>query len=731
MPEPEEVKPLKEWTLMFYFASDNPLASGIVSQLKAIKDAGFHQQANVVAYFDPQPKNMQSHFFDVNLVDKLRRPDNSQFNFTANDPFVRTLVLDKLWASRDRNTKTKIKKYLESKYEIDYKPPTPPKGLCEEQDPQESLKSFLSFCATKYKARHYMLLILGHGVVVGNDIFLFDENIPDDDDEFTTNDNDNPRPEAITGKKPARHSLTLKNMGKELKSFKEKISKHNGQLELVGLHSCSMSGIEVAYELQDKANYLLASQGPAYVGSWPYKQILLRIFNDLDSAFFKAKDIEFSSLVTKLNQRSNQYLVKFFKCRDILNQAKGSKPLRSALASELNRLVKEPDFHKSEWARRVKKSEKTKNFMTELKELGDENVLETDLLWLNRMLLQDAFRSEITDKPIKESFKPDVKETLIRIFGYCINNSFDFQLAGYSFDMALCDLAKVRDVMTEPLKELISALSDGLNSEKVGALPDRNGIIKKMILLAHWDAQSFWQEQYTDLFDFCFCLFERCKPHVQMNSYLGRISGACKKMMEVMERGSENDNDRLIVRSEFIGPAYQFSHGFSVFFPWSEPIDTLFMKRYKDYTFTQAFLSKPKKKKEKEKEEKEDFSASWLGFLETYFKETKRGTRRDDEDTIAAIMDKPVMDISRDSFNLELLQVLESISDSVFSSADQLGKGGVKEGSRDPAGDECECPSIKNYPGITRRIGKGRQTREENEKGKWINTSITRQIFEL
>src|SRR6185436_647363 len=108
MPEPEEVKPLKEWTLMFYFASDNPLASGIVSQLKAIKDAGFHQQANVVAYFDPQPKNMQSHFFDVNLVDKLRRPDNSQFNFTANDPFVRNLVLDKLWASRDRNTKTKV-----------------------------------------------------------------------------------------------------------------------------------------------------------------------------------------------------------------------------------------------------------------------------------------------------------------------------------------------------------------------------------------------------------------------------------------------------------------------------------------------------------------------------------------------------------------------------------------------------------------------------------------------
>ena len=43
----------KEWTIMFYFATDNPLAVSAVSQLKAIKDAGFHHAANVVAQFDP------------------------------------------------------------------------------------------------------------------------------------------------------------------------------------------------------------------------------------------------------------------------------------------------------------------------------------------------------------------------------------------------------------------------------------------------------------------------------------------------------------------------------------------------------------------------------------------------------------------------------------------------------------------------------------------------------
>jgi hypothetical protein len=51
--EPSTERETKEWTLMFYFASDNPLAPSIVSQLKSIKDAGFHPDANVIARFDP------------------------------------------------------------------------------------------------------------------------------------------------------------------------------------------------------------------------------------------------------------------------------------------------------------------------------------------------------------------------------------------------------------------------------------------------------------------------------------------------------------------------------------------------------------------------------------------------------------------------------------------------------------------------------------------------------
>src|SRR5215210_6662189 len=87
----------KEWTLMFYFASDNPLAPGVVSQLKALKQAGFHPDANVIAQFDPQTEGTPTHIFDVNLINKLKHHGAPNIGFDGNDPFVRNLLEDKLW----------------------------------------------------------------------------------------------------------------------------------------------------------------------------------------------------------------------------------------------------------------------------------------------------------------------------------------------------------------------------------------------------------------------------------------------------------------------------------------------------------------------------------------------------------------------------------------------------------------------------------------------------------
>src|ERR1044072_2031702 len=89
-------KNTKKWTLMFYFASDNPIAPGIVSQLKEIKNAGYDRAVNVVAQFDPYTAGTSTHVFDVNLYNKCRYKDECKF-FEGDDPYVRNLVLDKVW----------------------------------------------------------------------------------------------------------------------------------------------------------------------------------------------------------------------------------------------------------------------------------------------------------------------------------------------------------------------------------------------------------------------------------------------------------------------------------------------------------------------------------------------------------------------------------------------------------------------------------------------------------
>src|SRR5258708_22124475 len=164
----------QEWTLMFYFASDNPLAPNIVPQLKAIKNAGFHRQVNVIAQFDPAAEGMPTQIFDVNLVNKLTYPGELSFSPAGNDPYVRSLVMDKLWGAGENadEMRAKIAQHLSAipGAEI-YDPPIPPSDETvdgNELGPKKSLPYFLHFCAKNYPARHYMLFILGHGLVVGN-----------------------------------------------------------------------------------------------------------------------------------------------------------------------------------------------------------------------------------------------------------------------------------------------------------------------------------------------------------------------------------------------------------------------------------------------------------------------------------------------------------------------------------------------------------------------------------
>lgn len=557
---------MNTWTLMFYFASDNPLAPGIVSQLKALKNAGYHPDVNVVAYFDPQTAGTPTHVFDINAIDK-RENQKPRIGFNPNDPFVRNLMLDKVWGNeKGRDGKTKISESIQQllvKPRPNSRRQEPVSGLPGDSDtggPTASLKKFLKFCASEYKADHYMLFILGHGLVVGDDVFLFDEHAQ-------------------------KHSVTLKELATVLRTFKDRQIK-GSKFELVSFHACSMSSLEVAYELQGTANYMLASQSPAFVGSWPYTQILIRLFNDL--------------------------------------------------------------------------------------------------------------------KRGKASTEENIDVMLRKIFFYVLKNSTDFMLAGYSFHLCLSDLRKVEKIKV-PLNTLVAELTQGMHDP----------IVTNLILLAHWKSQSYFAENYTDLYDFCACLEDYCRDSIDLvkdstASALQNLQYACRGVQDALEKKSARDYpDNPVILSEFAGPDSQFSHGFSIFFPWSRPTS--------DRT-----IMKEKEKDGKTEYERYKFQETgWFDFLKQYWSRdngTMRSSHKDEVEKNKARRAggaikkiKPLTGKARLRANkANLLEDMASLmfnADGLLNNQGALNGGSGKTTPPDPTGDECTCGSIKNYVHDTRERG--------------------------
>jgi cysteine peptidase C11 family protein len=687
MPEVKELEErepqLREWTVMFCFATDNPLAPGTISQLKAIKNAGFHHDVNVIAQFDPHMLNMPVHIFDVNMVERLKLQQElntdavSDIGFAENDPFVRNLVLDKLW---DADVVEQIKKALNGKKKngvtINYNPPIPSFTMSSEQNPKESLARFLNFCRKNYPARHYMLIILAHGIVVGNDLFMFDEHASDDDAQ--------------------QHALKLGDLGEVLDTFNHDITENHpsGELELIGFHSCSMSGAEVAFELKGKANYMMASQGPMFVGSWPYRQILIRLFNDMKNGRRLRDDSIAACLVNRVKTGIDEpatHLRRIFngKGAKLLQEhridASPSPDLVSELTTKITGLINGPALCdlKAFQNGNGSKTTTSRNGKHKKSPLRGEELRNQNL-----KVLEDAFPEEIKKAKIREMF--------IKMFEYTIYNSFDFQLAGYSSDLTLCDLNRVNQLQ-RPMTALAQALRAGLTKGKA----EDDLCIREAILLAHWEAQSYFDENFTDLYDFCFRMAakkEIARPKSTTRKELEDIVKACEAVMDVLKRGSKRNDFGPIVRCVFCGPAYQYSHGLSVFFPWAEPIGSnMWDKQYEYYILNKR--------------------TGWKNFLETYFDETMRKTQQDERDT----REPKIQSLA--GMNVELLGLLERMSAGILTGIEQLaGKIGardplgdkpIKTGAGDPAGGSSDCVVIKNYPHFT-----GLRTSGLNGNGK-------------
>jgi hypothetical protein len=735
MPHP----PTKEWTVMFYFASDNPLAPSIILQLKAIKDAGYHPEANIVAHFDPHTPNTPTHVFDVNYVEKLKALGGSQVGH-ANDSSVRNLVLDKVWGDRDEDKDIRkqisellsepfkkslarssnghgatgrgaggnggggngavrtavatkavaaagesVMREMVAKFERpDFGLPVldSADGLTDEAHPADSLKNFLLFCKKAYPARHYILFLLGHGLVVGNRMFMLDEHsaplAPPPDagrDGLESKSVAKPQEEIDVSA-----SLTLKGLSRALDAFNE-ADKGGGELELIGFHSCSMSGLEVAYELQGKANYMMASQGPAFVGSWPYRQILLQLFNNLNAGLRPEDLTDADELMCRLKAGADP-ISKYVRGKfpDAVNKVLDERDDAGELLRGLRGVLNDPGLCDAEGVADIDMKELTRQLFSRARSLRNANRRR-----LNRLLLADAYPGAISPNPATDD--KYVKELIKKFFYAVLYNSADFQLAGYSFDLCLCDLNKVGG-LKGTIDNLAGALKAGMAGDP-GLARRTVPLARELVLLAHWDAQSFWQDNYTDLYDFCFRLKRRCE-HVfswkgealagsPQFDVLHRIIGACEETMDALKRGLMDDDDRVIVRAEFAGAEYQYSHGLSIYFPWSRPADGFFEDKYRKYKFGET---------------------AWDEFLDEYFTKTRRESFGQENPELA----KPPQTPKARTQAAILESLLREIGTRVFTDG-QLAKGAgndsTGQGAGNDASGDCDCSSVKNYPPFT------------------------------
>ena len=485
---------LNEWTIMVFFAGNKDLSPSMTSQLKAIKDAGFQKKTTVLIHFDPNERGAGTMTFEVNRQRKLER---GTIIGDGKDPFVRNLIEDSiLGAPRAANA-------------------------------SDALRIFLDIGARNHPAKHYMVFLVGHGVVVGNDAFLPDH-----------------QPET---------AISLHDLGRILHNFADGVDMRGGAVELIGLHSCSMSAIEVAYELKGSAKYMMATEGVSFVGSWPYRQLLKKILKTIDD---------------------------------------------------------------------------------------DGEAIDVDKLILSVQRLS-------------------------------LHNSTDFMFSGLSADLSLSRLNQESvETMTNPIKRLAKALKEGLKTPR--------GL--ELISLAHLKAQSFWQETYSDLYDFCLCLEEKCEKGNAVQWEMKEASEAVRsKLEESAKPGS------FIVESDYFGPLFQYSHGMSIFFPWASPSPDLALNpaedilgRYRKYKFTSELGDD-----------------SWLSFLEQYFKATLRKSR-EAEDGVVVNQPQPVTAQSTIAPGSNGAFVAATNGNGVDSLAPDKVSPALKR-SPPLEGDSCFC-SVKNYP---------------------------------
>jgi hypothetical protein len=141
----------------------------------------------------------------------------------------------------------------------------------------------------------------------------------------------------------------------------------------------------------------------------------------------------------------------------------------------------------------------------------------------------------------------------------------DFVDAGLSVDLAVCDVSK--EVFGR-FEAAVRRFVDGCEAEVAKGEAEW---LDSAIVLAHWRAQSYKGEAYTDVYDFFDLLVQECDRLKDIAGSGVRFAAIRTLAEEVKDAvsGRRDGTKGVVVFSDTSGPACQHSHGLSVYFPWS------------------------------------------------------------------------------------------------------------------------------------------------------------------
>jgi hypothetical protein len=193
------------------------------------------------------------------------------------------------------------------------------------------------------------------------------------------------------------------------------------------------------------------------------------------------------------------------------------------------------------------------------------------------------------NKPVATKFAKAIVEEYTAYYA-------NYWLGGLSVAQSAMRVSEV-----EKFKEAVDALADALVQElereesreaarlagKARSYPFRDALV-----LAHWEAQSYNGERFTDLFDFCECLEKRSRS--------ATIFANCRQMKDAI--------NSFVLKSCYNGAAYQYSYGVSLYFPWSQVANS-----YMNLDFVSTGV--------------DGEMQGWGKFLEAYTAKTRRAPR--------------------------------------------------------------------------------------------------------